>query len=73
MKRPAYLFPALLASAFLSGCNDSMFKLDGTVESDSGLTEVFISVGIEGETERFLPEEKLPVINGKFTYSKESR
>lgn len=73
MKRPAYLFPALLASAFLSGCNDSMFKLDGTVESDSGLTEVFISVGIEGETDRFMPEEKLPVINGKFTYSKEIR
>ena len=56
-----------IAIAVLSGCNDSTFKLNGTVEPDSGLTEVYISVGIEGEADRFMPEEKLPVINGKFT------
>lgn len=60
-----------IAIAVLSGCNDSTFKLNGTVEPDSGLTEVYISVGIEGEADRFMPEEKLPVINGKFTYSSE--
>lgn len=60
---------AVLTAAVITSCSNQPFTMEGTVESS--INEVFISVGVEGEYDTFLPEEKLAVTDGKFTFQKE--
>ena len=60
---------AVLTAILMASCGSQPFTMEGTVESS--IKEVFISVGVEGDYDTFLPEEKLTVTDSKFTYQKD--